>query len=114
MANVYSKLLYRVNPASSGTIYTSPAGFVTDVRMVTFYNPGSSFAIPWAGILAGIELYQTTTAARICGVMGRDARPLRYYFFNLRHIINAGETLSLATADGGWSVYISGYQLTLP
>lgn len=117
MANVYSKELYRVVSAVSSTTWaTVPAGYVWTIRCVTLYNSGTIGVANsnWGSVLSGILLTVGVGGPVICGVMNPWARANHPYTFDLHHVLNAGDILTGAVGDNNWSVYVSGYQLTLP
>lgn len=117
MANVYSKVHYKAaNVSTVGFVAaTVPAGFVWTIRTVTLVNmPTAPSTTTWATILNGITLRNGATNIAICGALAPYAVTNRFYKFDLHHVMNAGDQLDVFAAESGWSVYVSGYQLTLP
>lgn len=103
MASVYSVSIAHgtLTGSTLGVVYTVPAGQVLVVRCVTFMcysgGPGS------AGVTYpdGSRLVEADVAG-FSGAFG----PV-----DLRHVLDAGDTLSVFTTAGDWTYAISGYLL---
>lgn len=113
MANVYSKMFWRV---ANGAVLTPilgplvPAGFVWDVRDVYAYNP----------TIAGIPLYGFVIgdghAGLVAGASYPDVIPGRPVHIEVRQILSSSSSdrLTLTSNDVGWRLRICGYELALP
>ena len=102
MASVYSVRLADGNESSagSGTAYTAPTGVVIVVRCLTVVTfPGTTFG----------GIYRTASVAYLAGLIG--GADLAIATINLRHVLNAGETLTWQFQGGGGTWIISGYSL---
>jgi hypothetical protein len=116
-AHVYSVPIYNhVNVATGGLVaYTVPAGYTGVITAVTLTNWLSAPLIgTWASPLSGCYLTRTVTGAPLTGVFAPYARTMHPYYFDLHHVMPAGEQLWLYALEANWSAVISGYQLLLP
>lgn len=108
--SVYTHLLGS-NPAlpfGATTLGTVPSGFVWVVRDVTFFNSrGSAYGF------AGVRLIDGTGAC-IAGVGPDQARGGVPIQVETRQLLVAGDILQAIALETGWSVRVTGYQLTLP
>lgn len=111
MANVYSQQLWLGNLYSSGFSLgpAPPAGFVWVIRDVILENTG----FPEYYALKQIHLY-TGATSDICKIPNGVARGTTVFHWEGRYVLMPGQNLEAAAGDLGWSIYVSGYQLTLP
>lgn len=105
MSFVYSKQLAKVVSAGAGgaTFFTAPAGYVTVVRTITL----TVFA---ATTEAAVRL---GGAYCLCGQHNASGVD-EFLVFNMRHVLNAGDTLDWTATGSGLQILVSGYQLTTP
>lgn len=108
---VYSKPLFSLNPVPVGVsaAYTVPGGFAAVVRSVVAFN-----ASAWWTPIQGITLSLASTTAIISSWRTPYVRAVRMYVADLHQVALAGDQLDIQTNDLNWSIFVSGYQLTLP
>lgn len=104
MAEIYSRRLGDGNEsgAGSGLAYTTPSGVVAVVRCLTVVLfPGTTFG----------GVYRTDSVAYIGGATATGA--LYPETINMRHVLEAGETLTWQFQGGGGTWILSGYELVI-
>lgn len=109
--SVYSKAFFDETGLTVGahSIGPVPAGFVWVVRDIDSYNDGVTSAA-----VAGWSLSSVSGGAPFAGVPSGWAQCGQFYQWSGRQVIDEGDELALEAFGSGWSVRISGYQLTLP
>ncbi len=110
--NVYTTVLALVpTTAGPGTfLFTVPSGFVWDVRDVIASNPEPATGIN--GSLFG--WYLITAIGSIPLFAMQPAISSFPYHFTLRQLLGTGDGLTFGCSEAGWSLRVTGYELTLP
>lgn len=105
MADVYSARLADAYEAAagSGVAYTAPSGVVVVVRCITLLLFGGT---TFGGI------YRSASVAYLGALAGGAV--LTVATIDMRHVLNAGESLTWQFQGGGGTWAISGYVLTAP
>lgn len=109
---LYSKLLYSSGavPTTSILSYSVPAGYVTDVRDIVFYNQGYE---PWQPI-DGVSVSTYLDGAHIYTVRAPFIRSFTTYHWSGRQILNYGDGFIVLARALGWTARVTGYELTTP
>ena len=107
---VYSTQLAAAQSISSGPtlIYTAPAGYTTDVRMMSAVAGLNPFDVWWAVSLG-------SSGPRIAGAShGTGTGEYTNDLLQGRWILNPGDELFMSTDGSTWDMFLGGYLLTLP
>lgn len=110
MANVYSQLLWQVASSIADGVHsgTVPTGFVWVVRSVCVTPPG----MPW-GVSQRWQLVDET-GCQLAGEPYGFSIAGETQTTDMHHVLNGGGFLAFDGPGGGFSIRVSGYQLSLP
>jgi hypothetical protein len=108
MAALYSTKFYEAFyvPAGSASSGPVPDGFVWVVRDIDLTTGGEIYAY-----LGGISIF-TDVGGPLYQVYAPGAYGASYYAWRGRQVLEAGDRITLATADSVWIARISGYTLS--
>lgn len=113
MANVYTIRQYSSGGTVSANEYNSapvPAGNIWIVRHIAAYLDQL-----WWFYAQGIHFrVSTVSGAYIAGVTRPGVRSRFSYQWEVRQVLEPGETLHISTWDAGWNFLVTGWQLVLP
>ena len=111
MANIYSVVMFQLGPGSFGGAYETtpvPDGYIWIVRDIDIKSPG----VPWTRTY-GLNITDGEQAP-LYVTDHHNAPGGTYSFWRGRQVLQAGDTLLITVVEAGWSIRISGYQLTAP
>jgi hypothetical protein len=99
---VYSTRFYGGRPATSPlALYSVPAGYVAVVRSVQMLVTTSGLTLSVSSSATGASIAWALSAA-----------PIQYFNFDVRAVVQAGETINAGGGNGSHQLYISGYLLS--
>jgi hypothetical protein len=110
VANVYSVKLFEGPVTTGGSVlYTVPGGFTAVLRTATWSNHTGA---PYRG-LSGFSIFMNSGTYI---VDMRDPVPVSFtsYSWDGHLVMSVGDYLTAIALDDGWTVTLSGYQLSLP
>lgn len=111
MAPLYSVRLFSQGGLSIGTTtcFVVPEGFRVVVRDVIAINRQTPPAL-----LGGLFVYETSTDVNIFSVASSAAYPGVMFTYDGRATLDPGMEVAVNVADAQWSLFLSGFQLSLP
>jgi hypothetical protein len=100
---IYSTRFYGGRPASSPLVlYTVPSGYVAVVRSVQLWVLTSGISVQLAIVATGSTIVQRLSASAT-----------DFTTYDLRAVLNVGESLEFVGGNGAHQVTVSGYLLTV-